>query len=105
MLTTAQSKFTKLAEEASEVGKEALKAVHYGANHDHKGTTTRELLRQEMLDMLIAYRQLVVLGEVDPILEADVQRHFRKKLPKIKRHTKALAMAGRIESNWTPERI
>lgn len=49
---------TKLAEEAAEVSKDALKASQFGLNSDYMGSTNREKLHAELNDLLAVTKML-----------------------------------------------
>jgi hypothetical protein len=51
MMTLTQYLLGKLAEEASEVAKEALKGQQFGTDSDYQGKTNSELICSELIDV------------------------------------------------------
>lgn len=102
MLTTKQSKLVKLAEEASEVAKEALKAVHF-PGREYNGRTPEQSLREEILDLLVCVRICERLGIFAPITDADVIEQWRKKTPKIEKYTQIAVDLGTLAEYWVPQ--
>lgn len=105
MMTTAQSKLLKLAEECSEVAQEAAKQMHFGPDAEYEGKLSKKRLRNELLDVVVVVRMLEQLGEIDPISEADIQAHFASKLPKINFYTKKAHALGTLAECWVPNHI
>jgi len=87
MLTNQQLLLAKTAEEASEVQKECLKGQVYGIQSMHNGERNCDLIREEVLDLLVCIRRLEKAGIIRRIKPSDVSKHFYSKRPKIVRRT------------------
>lgn len=105
MMDTIAAKLSKLAEEASEVAKEAIKQMHFGKDTEWDGQKQKDRLRGEILDFMLITRILQTLGEIDPITEADVQAHFEGKKAKIRKYTFVSYDLNKIDTPWIPEQI
>jgi NTP pyrophosphatase (non-canonical NTP hydrolase) len=96
-----EGKLVKLAEEACEVAKEALKAAHY-PNHVYDGQTAAQRLREELIDLRIVARILHSLGVIEPITEFDIRNQFLCKTPKIEKWTAISHKLGALSDPWVP---
>lgn len=108
MMTPMQFRLCKLAEENSEVIKECSKLSINGPDTRYLGRRTRDLLREEMIDVMMCYQLLVRMGVVDRITQADVRKQYLAKRGKIVRKTHDHIAAGAVEAailNYIPETL
>lgn len=101
-MSTRQAKLLKLAEECAEVAQACSKQSYYGPDHIHDEAKNRDNLRNELLDVLVCARILTSLGEIEPIYEHDILKHFVDKLPKIRKYTKIAFDLGALDECWIP---
>lgn len=100
-MDTRQSKLVKTAEEAAEVAKEALKAVHF-PGREYKGKTAEEHLRDELMDLLVCKRTLEYLRIIRPITNEDILLHYQSKHAKIEKYTGIARDLGALDEAWIP---
>lgn len=75
----------QLMEECSEVIKQASKQNRFGRDEVQPGQTetNAQRLREECMDVMLCLRYLVRAGQIERILEADVDAHEVSKRGKI----------------------
>lgn len=108
MLSAAQFRLLKLAEECSEVVKECSKLMIGGPNNVYEGKPTRELLEEEILDVLVCIRLLQKAGLITTFTTGSVKAHFLAKRDKIVRRTHEHIAAGTVDQdilNYIPETL
>ena len=101
MLTIRESKLTKTAEEASEVAKEALKAMHF-PGQIYEGKLVEERLRDELMDLHVCEAILTHLRIIRPITREDLFLHFQSKYGKIEKYTRISHELGALQEPWLP---
>lgn len=90
----------KLAEECAEVIQRVSKQLRFGRDEVQPGQqqANHERLRDELLDVLVAIRQLERSGQIEPITVHQVSVHEVRKQPQIAAMLKLSKAQGRVES-------
>ena len=94
----------KLAEECSEVAKEALKQMQFGphsippnnSGSYPEGIPNHERLRGELIDLDVIVKMLKEVGELHPISYEQELKHARAKRAKIEKYWDISAAMGHV---------
>lgn len=105
MMTLVQYLLTKLAEECSEVAKEALKGAQFGTDSEYNGKTNGELIVSEFIDVMTILHMLEAWGDPgvgSPLSALYYNRtedlaKIRARMPKVCHHIVRSADLGKVE--------